>query len=91
MIKQLEKRQEKQPEKRPKKQPRHIRKIDREIIKLIKSNENISRKDLAVVLHKSEGSIKYHLKKLQEKEVINRIGPDKGGYWEITDKRKIKA
>ena len=57
--------------------------IEEEIIQLIKNNEKISRKDIAVVLHKTEGSIRHHLKKLQEKKIIKHSGPDKGGYWEI--------
>ncbi len=57
--------------------------IEEEIIQLIKNNEKISRKDIAIVLHKTEGSIRHHLKKLQEKKIIKHSGPDKGGYWEI--------
>lgn len=56
---------------------------EEEIILLIRNNGKISRKDIAIVLHKTEGSIRHHLKKLQEKKVIKHSGPDKGGYWEI--------
>ena len=38
--------------------------IEEEIIQLIKNNEKISRKDMAIVLRKTEGSIRHHLKKL---------------------------
>ena len=44
--------------------------IEEEIIQLIKNNEKISRKDIAIVLHKTEGSIRHHLKKIQEKKII---------------------
>lgn len=27
-----------------------------------------------------------HIKKLQEQGVIRRVGPDKGGHWEIVEK-----
>ena len=57
--------------------------IEEEIIQLIKNNGNISRKDMAIVLHKTEGSIRHYLKKLQERKIIKHSGPDKGGYWEI--------
>ena len=57
--------------------------IEEEIIQLIKNNGNISRKDMAIVLHKTEGSIRHYLKKLQELKIIKHSGPDKGGYWEI--------
>lgn len=61
--------------------------IEEEIIKLIRNSEKISRKDLAIVLQKSEGRIRHYLKKLQEKEVIKHFGPDKGGYWEIISRK----
>ena len=62
------------------KQPENI---DKEIIEILKSNGKISRKDLALILNKTEGSIRHHLNKLQEKGIINHQGPDKGGYWEV--------
>lgn len=64
------------------KQPENI---DKEIIEILKSNGKISRKDLALILNKTEGSIRHHLNKLQEKGIIKHQGPDKGGYWEVID------
>jgi len=40
-----------------------------------------------------EKNIEVNLNKLKEKGLLKRIGPDKGGYWEVIDKRggqKIK-
>ena len=65
--------------------------IEEEIIQLIKNNGNISRKDMAIVLHKTEGSIRHYLKKLQEQNIIKHSGPDKGGYWEIIDNKKDRS
>lgn len=62
------------------KQPENI---DKEIIEILKCNGKISRKDLALILNKTEGSIRHHLNKLQEKGIIKHQGPDKGGYWEV--------
>lgn len=31
----------------------------------------------------TEDGVKYHLTKLKTEGVIRRIGPDKGGYWEV--------
>ena len=31
----------------------------------------------------TEDGVKYHLKALQEKGILKRIGPDKGGYWKV--------
>lgn len=64
------------------KQPENI---DKEIIEILKSNGKISRKDLTIILNKTEGSIRHHLNKLQEKGIIKHQGPDKGGYWEVID------
>lgn len=62
------------------KQPEKIRES---IMDLLSSNGKISRKDLALLLNVTEGSIRHHLNKLQEEGLIKHIGPDKGGYWEV--------
>ena len=31
-------------------------------------------------------NVQVHLRKLQEKGIIRRVGPDKGGHWEIIEK-----
>ncbi|QJR21279.1 hypothetical protein BREVNS_0529 [Brevinematales bacterium NS] len=36
--------------------------------------------------HISEDGVKYHLKILKEKNKIKRIGPDKGGHWEVEER-----
>lgn len=66
------------------KQPENI---DKEIVEIIKNNCKISRKDLVLILNKTEGSIRHHLNKLQEKGIIKHQGPDKGGYWEVIDEK----
>ena len=63
-----------------KKQPENIKE---EIIKILKNNGKISRKDLSIILNKTEGSIRHHLNKLQEEKIIKHYGPDKGGHWEV--------
>lgn len=62
--------------------------IEEEIIQLIKNNGNISRKDMAIVLHKTEGSIRHYLKKYSSERLSSISGPDKGGYREIIDNKK---
>lgn len=61
--------------------------IDKEIVEIIKNNCKISRKDLVLILNKTEVSIRHHLNKLQEKGIIKHQGPDKGGYWEVIDEK----
>ena len=51
------------------------------IVEYIKSNPSVTRWELANMLNISSDGVKYNLKKLKEKKVIERIGPDKGGYW----------
>ena len=33
----------------------------------------------------SKKTVEYNMEKLKEKGIINRIGPDKGGHWEIVN------
>ena len=56
------------------------------IIALIGESPEINRKELAEVIGLTEDGIKYHLKKMQEKGILKRIGPAKGGYWEVIEK-----
>lgn len=51
---------------------------------LLKQNPKISRKELAEMLENiSADGVKYHLDKLKEQGIIERIGGSKGGYWKI--------
>lgn len=53
------------------------------ILKLIKNNPNITRDELSRKVNLSSDGIKYNIKKLKELNIIQRIGPDKGGYWKV--------
>ena len=54
------------------------------IIEYIHTHPNASRKEIAANINDiTEDGIKYHIKKLQEKGIIKRIGADFGGHWEI--------
>jgi ATP-dependent DNA helicase RecG len=53
------------------------------IIALIRQNPAITRQELAIELGITESGIKYHLKKMQDKGLLRRVGPDKGGHWEV--------
>ena len=52
-------------------------------MELLSSNGMLSRKDLTLLLNVTEGSVRHHLNKLQEEGLIKRVGPDKGGHWEV--------
>ena len=54
------------------------------IIEYIHTHPNASRKEIAANINDiTENGIKYHIKKLQEKGIIKRVGADFGGHWEI--------
>ena len=53
------------------------------IIKFIKANNRISIRELSVKVDIAEKNIENNLAKLKEKGLIKRIGPDKGGHWEV--------
>ena len=53
-------------------------KLPRKLLNLLRKNSEISRKDIVNELENiTEDGVKYHFNKLK------RIGPDKGGHWEI--------
>ncbi len=56
-----------------------------EIISLIKQNSRITRRELSEKLAINPSAIQKHLEKLKEMGIIKRIGPDKGGYWEVLE------
>ncbi|MEW5996691.1 MAG: ATP-binding protein [Candidatus Micrarchaeota archaeon] len=60
------------------------------IIEIIKKNNNITRDGIAGLLGISGSAVKKHLRNLKKKGLLQRIGPDKGGYWRITKRRGSK-
>ncbi|MEK6647079.1 MAG: ATP-binding protein [Candidatus Firestonebacteria bacterium] len=66
-------------QKTPRKHPENTQKIIDAILK----NPYVTRQELAKTMKTTEDSIKHHLKTLSKKGVLKRVGPDKGGSWEI--------
>lgn len=60
-----------------------IQKTGQKIVEEIRKNPQITRKELAEIIGLTDVGIKYHLSNMQKKNLLRRIGPDKGGYWEI--------
>ena len=60
-------------------------KTTQKIIALIAQNPNVTRQELAKAIGITDSGVKYHLKKMQEKKIIRRVGPDKGGHWEVVE------
>ena len=59
-------------------------KTTQKILDVIAANPSISRKELATRIGITVDGIKYHLTNLQKKGRLKRVGPDKGGHWEVS-------
>ncbi|MFH0940356.1 MAG: RNA-binding domain-containing protein [Candidatus Omnitrophota bacterium] len=55
------------------------------ILALIKENPQITQKKLMVKTGLTRRGVEWNLKKLKDAGRIRRIGPDKGGHWEVRD------
>jgi ATP-dependent DNA helicase RecG len=55
-------------------------------MELISNNPFISILEIAAQIAKGISVTKVRIAKLQSNGMIERIGPDKGGYWKIFDK-----
>ena len=58
-------------------------KTTQKILELVRQNPRLTRKDLSDALGITEDGIKFHLARLKKEGLLRRIGPDKGGHWEI--------
>ncbi|MFH0795891.1 MAG: winged helix-turn-helix transcriptional regulator [Candidatus Omnitrophota bacterium] len=72
------------PGKTPQKTPQIILTgLESRILREITRDPRLSREKLARVLEISTDTVKEYLSRLKKKGAIKRLGPDKGGYWEI--------
>ena len=55
----------------------------KKIVEIIINNPNVTIPQVAEQLDLNPRGIAKHFKALQEKGVIRRVGPDKGGHWEV--------
>jgi ATP-dependent DNA helicase RecG len=56
---------------------------EKAVIKIIKQNPNITRKELAARLNLSEAGVRYNTDKPQTKGILRRVGGKKVGRWEV--------
>ena len=59
--------------------------MSEKILWLIKNNSKISAKELAYTINCSSRTIERVIAKLKKEGRIKRIGPDKGGHWEVLE------
>lgn len=55
------------------------------ILELIKEKSQISRSEISHKMGLHESSVKRRLKMMVDKGIIQRIGSDKGGHWQISN------
>lgn len=53
------------------------------MLNLIKKNSSISKEALQKEGNLTKKAVEYNIEKLKQKNILKRIGPDKGGHWEI--------
>lgn len=58
-------------------------KTSQTIIDLVEDDPYISTTKMAEIIGVDRRTIARNIKKLQEQCVLRRVGPDKGGFWEI--------
>ncbi|MFH1619521.1 MAG: RNA-binding domain-containing protein [bacterium] len=74
---------EKVPEKVTVKVPEKVTANQAGILSEVTANPRITAKELANIVGISERKVKENISKLKVKALIKRVGPDKGGHWEV--------
>ena len=54
------------------------------ILKILSKTPSITVREMSEILGLSRRGVEEQIKSLKQKGVIRRIGPDKGGHWEVT-------
>ena len=53
------------------------------ILKILSNTPSITVREISEILGLSRRGVEEQIKSLKQKGVIRRIGPDKGGHWEV--------
>ena len=62
-----------------------LRENQKIIVSLIEKNRNISKEEMMKEGKLSKKTVEYNVKVLKDKGIIKRVGPDKGGFWEVVN------
>jgi ATP-dependent DNA helicase RecG len=68
---------------KPKTTQKSTQKNAQKILSLLRQNPTITRTQIAVAARLTPDSVKWNLDKLKASGIIRRVGPDRGGHWEI--------
>ncbi|OIN98269.1 ATP-dependent DNA helicase [Candidatus Desantisbacteria bacterium CG1_02_49_89] len=63
-----------------------LKKTVEKILALIKADPGIIQNEIMQKAKLTRRGVEWNLKKLKEKGLLRRIGPDKGGHWEVIEK-----
>mgnify|MGYP001625413004 CR=1 FL=1 len=55
----------------------------KKILQIITNSPNVTQKKIAEELNVTTMTVKRNIKKLKEKGIIDRVGPNKNGYWKV--------
>lgn len=73
------------PEKTTQKTEKTTQKTTQKILDVLKADPTATRKELADLLGLTPDGIKWNIEKLKKAGKLRRIGPDKGGKWEVIE------
>ena len=59
--------------------------LGEKILNIIRGNPDVTRNGIAEALKISPNTVKEYIAKLKKEEKLKRIGPDRGGNWEVVD------
>ena len=72
--------------------PGNVKEKSREkILKMIRLKPTVTVQEMMDSLGMSRAGVEKIIKKLQQEHRISRVGPDKGGHWEVVTKREARA
>ncbi len=57
--------------------------IEKEILKQVSQKPNITHKALSLILNIKQTTIRFYIDKLQQKQILTRVGSNRNGYWKI--------
>ena len=60
-------------------------KTQQKILNLIKRNPNITTQEMSDLIGIDRSNVWRNMKMMQQQGIIRRVGPDKGGHWEIIE------
>lgn len=61
------------------------RKTPDKILMLLREDPRLAIPDLAASIGKSESAVERAIRRLREQNRLRRVGPDKGGHWEVIE------